>query len=55
MYNKMSAYGDIIRGLNQARLAGTAYPVVSNLIQVAQRHAEVRFPMYVSIELQLTN
>lgn len=35
------AYDKIIHGLNQARLAGTAYPVVSALIQVAQTYAEV--------------
>ncbi|KAH7345172.1 nucleoporin-interacting protein NIC96 [Rhizoctonia solani] len=39
MYNKMAAYGDVIRGLNQARLAGTAYPVVSHLYHVAQEYA----------------
>ncbi|CCO26734.1 putative protein At2g41620 [Rhizoctonia solani AG-1 IB] len=39
MYNKMAAYGEVIRGLNQARLAGTAYPVVSHLYQVAQEYA----------------
>lgn len=35
------AYDKIIHGLNQARLAGTAYPVISALIQVAQTYAEV--------------
>ncbi|KAF8605011.1 nucleoporin-interacting protein NIC96 [Ceratobasidium sp. AG-I] len=40
MFNKMMAYDKIIHGLNQARLAGTAYPVVSALIQVAQTYAE---------------
>ncbi|QRV90937.1 nucleoporin-interacting protein NIC96 [Ceratobasidium sp. AG-Ba] len=40
MFNKMMAYDKIIRGLNQARLAGTAYPVVSALIQTAQTYAE---------------
>ncbi|KAF8707506.1 Nucleoporin-interacting protein NIC96, partial [Rhizoctonia solani] len=39
MYNKMAAYGEVIRGLNQARLAGTAYPVVSHLYHVAQEYA----------------
>ncbi|KAG8688707.1 hypothetical protein FRC11_004940, partial [Ceratobasidium sp. 423] len=39
MYNKMAAYGDVIRGLNQARLAGTAYPIVSHLYHVAQEFA----------------
>ena len=43
MYNKMTAYGDVIRGLNQARLAGIAYPVVSHLYQVAQEYAGVSF------------
>ncbi|KAG8703494.1 hypothetical protein FRC09_004138 [Ceratobasidium sp. 395] len=40
MFNKMMAYDKIIRGLNQARLAGTAYPIVSALIQAAQNYAE---------------
>lgn len=35
------AYDKIIHGLNQARLAGTAYPIISALIQVAQTYAEV--------------
>lgn len=43
----MMAYDKIIHGLNQARLAGTAYPVVSALIQVAQTYAEVStVPMF---------
>ncbi|KAG8721577.1 hypothetical protein FRC08_012020 [Ceratobasidium sp. 394] len=40
MFNKMMAYDKIIHGLNQARLAGTAYPVISALIQAAQTYAE---------------
>ncbi|QRV96888.1 nucleoporin-interacting protein NIC96 [Ceratobasidium sp. AG-Ba] len=40
MFNKMIAYDKIIRRLNQVRLVGTAYPVVSALIQTAQTYAE---------------